>query len=99
MGARSGIMEKIGRRLRDEPLLSQAGPVPCASGARVHSTTYDWCSQQPLPHFESFVTPAFRLLALISMAPNGFVQPVVRACDAPLGIVVIGAQTRHICEC
>jgi hypothetical protein len=41
------------------------------------------------------VTPAFRLLALVAMMLNGFVQFVVRVCKPPLAIVVIGAQTRH----
>jgi hypothetical protein len=38
------------------------------------------------------MTPAFGLLASIAMALNGFVQPVIRARNAALAIVAIGAH-------
>jgi hypothetical protein len=41
------------------------------------------------------MTPALGLLALVAMMLNGFVQPVVRARNAALAVVVIGAQTRR----
>ena len=41
------------------------------------------------------MTPAFGLLAPIAMMLNGFVQPVIRARNATLAIVAIGAQGRH----
>jgi hypothetical protein len=41
------------------------------------------------------MTSAFGLLAPVAMMLNGFVQPVVRARNAALAIVVIGAQTRR----
>jgi hypothetical protein len=41
------------------------------------------------------MTPVFGLLASIAMMLDGFVQPVVRARDAALAIVVIGPQRRH----
>jgi len=41
------------------------------------------------------MTPAFDLLAPIAMMLNGFVQSVVRARNATLAIVAIGAQGRH----
>jgi len=41
------------------------------------------------------MTAAFGLLAPIAMMLNGFVQPVVRARDAALAIVVIRPQRRH----
>jgi len=41
------------------------------------------------------MTPAFGLVAHVAMMLNGFVQPVVRAHNAALAIVVIGEQTRH----
>jgi hypothetical protein len=40
------------------------------------------------------MTPTFGLLAPVAVMLNGFVQPVVRAHNAALAIV-IGAQTRH----
>jgi hypothetical protein len=40
------------------------------------------------------MTPAFCLLAPIAMMLNGFVQPVIRARNATLAIVAIGAQGR-----
>jgi hypothetical protein len=48
-----------------------------------------------LPRFVQFMTPAFGLLAPVAMMLNGFVQPVVRARNAALAIVAIGAQTWH----
>jgi len=48
-----------------------------------------------LPRFVQFMTPTFGLLAPIAMMLNGFVQPVVRARNAALAIVAIGAQTWH----
>jgi len=44
------------------------------------------------------MTPAFGLLAPIAMMLNGFVQPVVRARNAALAIVAIGAQERRSSE-
>jgi hypothetical protein len=41
------------------------------------------------------MTPAFGLLAPITMMLDGFVQPVVRARNPALAIVAIGAQGRH----
>ena len=41
------------------------------------------------------MTPAFGLLAPVAMVLNRFVEPVVRARNAALAIVVIGAQSRH----
>ena len=41
------------------------------------------------------MAPAFGLVAHVAMMLNGFVQPVVRAHNAALAIVVIGEQTRH----
>ena len=41
------------------------------------------------------MTPAFGLPALAAMMLNGLVQPVVRARNAALAIVVIGEQMRH----
>jgi hypothetical protein len=41
------------------------------------------------------MTPAFGLLASIAMMLNGFVQPVVRARNAALAIVAIGAEGRY----
>ncbi|MGZ4812245.1 MAG: hypothetical protein ACXVY9_09255 [Terriglobales bacterium] len=41
------------------------------------------------------MTPAFGLPAPVAMMLNGFVQPVVRARNAALAIVVIGAQERR----
>jgi hypothetical protein len=41
------------------------------------------------------MTPAFGLLAPIAMMLNSFVQPVVRARNATLAIVAIGAQGRR----
>ena len=41
------------------------------------------------------MTPAFGLLASIAVMLNGFVQPVVRARNAALAIVAIGAQRRY----
>jgi hypothetical protein len=45
-----------------------------------------------LPRFAEFMTPAFGLPAPIAMVRNGVVQPVVRARNAALAIVVISAQ-------
>jgi hypothetical protein len=44
------------------------------------------------------MTPAFCLLASIAMVLNGFVQPVVRARNAALAIVAIGAEGRYSSE-
>jgi hypothetical protein len=44
------------------------------------------------------MTPAFCLLAPIAMMLNGFVQPVVRARNATLTIVAIGAEGRYSSE-
>jgi hypothetical protein len=41
------------------------------------------------------MAPAFGLPAPVAMTLNGFVQPVVRARNATLTIIVIGAQRRH----
>jgi hypothetical protein len=41
------------------------------------------------------MAPTFGLLALVAVMLNGFVQPVVRARNAALAIVAIGAQTWH----
>lgn len=41
------------------------------------------------------MTPAFGLLAPIAMMLNSFVQPVVRARNAALALVAIGAQGRR----
>jgi hypothetical protein len=41
------------------------------------------------------MTPAFGLPALVAIMLNGFVQPVVRAHNTALAIVVIGAQKRR----
>jgi len=48
-----------------------------------------------LPRFVQFMTPAFGLFAPVAMMLNGFVQLVVRARNAALAIVAIGAQTWH----
>jgi len=47
-----------------------------------------------LPRFVQFAAPVHGLLALVSMMLDGFVQLVVRARDASLTIVVIGAHAR-----
>jgi hypothetical protein len=48
-----------------------------------------------LPRFVEFMTPTFGLLAPVAVMLDGFVQPVVRARNAALAIVAIGAQTWH----
>jgi hypothetical protein len=48
-----------------------------------------------LPRFAEFMTPGFGLPAPVAIMINGCVQPVVRARDAALAIVVIGAQKRR----
>jgi hypothetical protein len=41
------------------------------------------------------MTPTFGLLAPVAVMLDGFVQPVVRAHNATLAIVAIGARTWH----
>jgi hypothetical protein len=51
----------------------------------------------PLPRLVQLKAPMLGLLALVSAVLNGFVQPVVRARDATLTIV-ISAQPRRARE-
>ena len=51
-----------------------------------------------LPRFVEFMTPAFSLRAPGAMMLNGFVQSVVRASNAALAIVAIGAKKRRSAE-
>jgi hypothetical protein len=51
-----------------------------------------------LARFVKLMTSAFGLLTVIAMMLDGFVQPVVGACDAALAFAGVGVQQRRSAE-
>jgi hypothetical protein len=51
-----------------------------------------------LPRFAQFMACVCSLPAPIAMPCNGLIESVIRACNAPLAIVFVGAQKGHCRE-